>query len=110
VSATDVDDRTYRNAVRGKHVAIAAPGVDILVPAPEGGYQLTTGTSVAAAHISGVVAMLLERNSRLTPAEMRSILASSAKKLPQSRNEVGAGLVDPVQALAKAAPKSVQVR
>jgi filamentous hemagglutinin family protein len=47
VSATDVDDRTYRNAVRGKHVAIAAPGVDILVPAPQGGYQLTTGTSVA---------------------------------------------------------------
>ena len=52
VSATDVDDKTYKNANRGKYVAIAAPGVDILVPAPEGGYQLTTGTSVAAAHIS----------------------------------------------------------
>src|SRR6185436_18134148 len=65
VSATDVDDRTYKNAVRGKHVAIAAPGVDILVPAPEGGYQLTTGTSVAAAHISGVVALLLERDGSL---------------------------------------------
>jgi subtilisin family serine protease len=110
VSATDVDDRTYKNGNRGKHVAIAAPGVDILVPAPEGGYQLTTGTSVAAAHISGVVAMLLERNSRLTPAEVRGILATSARKLPQSRNEVGAGLVDPVQALAKAGPKSAQVR
>jgi len=34
--------------IRGKQVAIAAPGVDILVPAPAGGYQLTTGTSVAA--------------------------------------------------------------
>ena len=52
VSATDVDNKTYKNANRGKYVAIAAPGVDILVPAPEGGYQLTTGTSVAAAHIS----------------------------------------------------------
>ena len=67
VSATDVDDKTYKNAVRGKQVAIAAPGVDILVPAPAGGYQLTTGTSVAAAHISGVVALMLERNPRLTP-------------------------------------------
>src|SRR5215212_11483727 len=30
VSATDVDDKTYKNANRGKYVAIAAPGVDIL--------------------------------------------------------------------------------
>ena len=67
--------------------------VDILVPAPEGGYQLTTGTSVAAAHISGVVALMLERNPRLTPAEVRAILSATAKKLPQGRNEIGAGLV-----------------
>jgi subtilisin family serine protease len=110
VSATDADDGTYKNANRGKYVAIAAPGVDILVPAPEGGYQLTTGTSVAAAHISGVVAMLLERNGRLSPAEVRSILAASAKKLPQGRNDVGAGLVDPLQALSRAAPKSAEAR
>jgi subtilisin family serine protease len=79
VSATDTDDKTYTGAVRGKHVAIAAPGVDILVPAPEGGYQLTTGTSVAAAHISGVVALMLERNPRLTAAEVRNILSATAK-------------------------------
>jgi subtilisin family serine protease len=108
VSATDQDDKTYKNAVRGKQVAIAAPGVDILVPAPAGGYQLTTGTSVAAAHISGVVALMLERNPRLTPAEVRAILSTTAKKLPQGRNEIGAGLVDPVQALSKAGPKQAQ--
>ena len=110
VSATDVDDKTYKNAVRGKQVAIAAPGVDILVPAPAGGYQLTTGTSVAAAHISGVVALMLERNPRLTPADIRAILSATAKKLPQGRNETGAGLVDPVQALAKSGPKQAQAR
>ena len=110
VSATDVDDKTYKNAVRGKQVAIAAPGVDILVPAPAGGYQLTTGTSVAAAHISGVVALMLERNPRLTPADVRAILSATAKKLPQGRNETGAGLVDPVQALSKSGPKQAQAR
>ena len=110
VSATDQDDKTYKNAVRGRHVAIAAPGVDILVPAPEGGYQLTTGTSVAAAHISGVVALMLERNPRLTPNDIRNILATSARKLPQGRNEIGAGLVDPVQAISKSGPKQAEVR
>ena len=110
VSATDMDDKTYKNANRGKYVAIAAPGVDILVPAPEGGYQLTTGTSVAAAHISGVVALMLERNKELRPAEVRSILSATAKKIGGAATDVGAGLVDPVQALSKAGPKQARLR
>src|SRR5581483_5834328 len=109
VSATDLEDKTFKGANRGKQVAIAAPGVDILVPAPEGGYQLTTGTSVAAAEISGVVALMLERNKQLSPNDVRNILTATAKKLPQNRLEVGAGLVDPVQALTKVGPKQAQL-
>ncbi len=81
VTATDMDDRLFSGANRGNHVAIAAPGVDILVPAPAGEYQVTTGTSVATAHISGVIALMLERNAKLTPADVRKILAASAKRL-----------------------------
>jgi subtilisin family serine protease len=105
VTATDIDDKLFAGANRGNHVAIAAPGVDILVPAPEGTYQMTTGTSVATAHISGIVALLLERNPRLTPDEVRKILTASAKRLG-AKNEFGAGLVDPTKALELAAPKS----
>jgi subtilisin family serine protease len=105
VTATDIDDKLFTGANRGRHLAIAAPGVDILVPAPEGTYQMTTGTSVATAHISGIIALLLERNPRLTPAEIRKILAASAKRLGPN-NEFGAGLVDPVKALELAAPRS----
>ena len=36
VTATDVDDKLYTGANRGKYISVAAPGVDILVPAPEG--------------------------------------------------------------------------
>ena len=110
VSATDVDNKTYKNANRGKYVAIAAPGVDILVPAPEGGYQLTTGTSVAAAHISGVVALMLERNKELKPSEVRSILTSTAKNIGGVKNDVGAGLVDPAAALGKSGPKQAKLQ
>jgi len=111
VSATDADDAVYKNANRGKYVAIAAPGVDILVPAPDGGYQLTTGTSVAAAHVSGVAALLLERNPNLKPDELKRILTSTATKLKGARPEdVGAGLIDPYDALVKIAPKTATVQ
>jgi subtilisin family serine protease len=105
VTATDIDDRLFTGANRGNHVAIAAPGVDILVPAPAGEYQVTTGTSVATAHISGVVALMLERNAKLTPAEVRKILAASAKRLGPA-NQFGAGLVDPVRAIEMSTPRS----
>jgi subtilisin family serine protease len=104
VTATDAHDRLFADASRGDHVAIAAPGVDILVPAPNAGYQLTTGTSIAAAHVTGVVALMLERNPNLTPAEVRNILAASARPLGPS-HAFGAGLVDPVRAIEMASYK-----
>jgi subtilisin family serine protease len=108
VTATDMDDKLFSGANRGNHIAVAAPGVEILVPAPEGTYQLTTGTSVATAHVSGIVALMLERNPRLTPAEVRKILTQTSKNLGPA-NQFGAGLVDPVKALELAAPKSAEL-
>ena len=108
VTATDVDDKLFTGANRGKYVSVAAPGVDILVPAPENNYQLTTGTSVAAAEVSGIVALLLERNPKLTPADIRRILTASARRLaPGDRDDnFGAGLIDPLKALQLADPRT----
>jgi subtilisin family serine protease len=111
VTATDVDDKLFTGANRGKYISVAAPGVDILVPAPEGEYQITTGTSVAAAEASGIVALLLERNPKLTPADIRRILTMSAKRLgPGERNDnFGSGLIDPLQALQLADPRTATI-
>jgi subtilisin family serine protease len=108
VTATDVDDKLFTGANRGKYISVAAPGVDILVPAPEGDYQITTGTSIAAAEVSGIVALLLERNPKLTPADIRRILTMSAKRLgPGERDDnFGSGLIDPLQALQLADPRT----
>jgi Subtilase family/The GLUG motif len=108
VTATDTDDKIFTGANRGKYISVAAPGVDILVPAPEGDYQITTGTSVAAAEVSGIVALLLERNPKLTPADIRRILTQSAKRLgPGERDDsFGSGLIDPLQALQLADPRT----
>jgi subtilisin family serine protease len=103
VTATDANDKVFAKANRGPQVALAAPGVEILEPAPNGGYQLTTGTSVAAAHVSGVAALLIERHPTADPAAIQDILTMSAKTLaPGGRNdEVGWGLVDPTRALGE---------
>ena len=69
---------------------------------------MTTGTSVATAHITGIVALLIERNPALTPADIRRILTASAKKLGPN-DQFGAGLVDPVKALQLGAPKTAEL-
>jgi Subtilase family len=106
VTAVDASDAVFSGANRGKYIAVAAPGVDVLVPAPDASYQLTTGTSVAAAEVSGVVALLLERNPRLTPKDVRRILIRTAKHLgPRgSEREYGAGLVNALEAVTAAKP------
>ena len=102
VTATDSNDRGFRQANQGFYVAVSAPGVDILAPAPEAGYQMSTGTSIATAHVSGVVALMLERDPTLTPADVRRILESTAIDLgPKGRDaQYGWGLVSPQRALA----------
>ena len=98
VTATDSEDRIFQGANRAAHVDLAAPGVKILVPAPAGEYQIMTGTSVAAAHVSGVVALMLERSPLLTPTEVRRILVQSARPIGPPA-QLGAGLVDARNAL-----------
>ena len=111
VTATDQDDKLFTQANQGPHVAVAAPGVDILEPAPNGTYQVTTGTSVAAAHVSGVVALLLERNPALDPADVHELLTLSAARNAGSTgrdDKLGWGVVDPSQALLDLDAKFVQ--
>jgi subtilisin family serine protease len=109
VTATDMDDKLFSGANRGAHIAVAAPGVDILAPSTGGTYQFTTGTSVASAQVSGVVALLIERNPALTPGDVRRILTRTAKPIgPRgSEREFGAGLVDAYQAVSSARSSGV---
>ncbi len=99
VTATDIDDKLLGTSNRGRQVTLAAPGVDVLVPAPDDTYQLTTGTSVAAANVSGVTALLLARDPQLTPDKVETILMRSAHHLAGPSRDIGAGEVDALSAL-----------
>ncbi|MCK1361616.1 S8 family serine peptidase [Bradyrhizobium sp. 199] len=81
VSATDQQDRLFTASNRGNYIAVAAPGVDIFLPATDGKYQMTSGTSFSAAYVSGVAALLLERNYALKPEALRMTLAKTARDL-----------------------------
>jgi len=111
VSATDIDDHLLDVANRGRQIALAAPGVDVLLPAPHARYQLATGTSFAAAHVAGIVALMLARNPQLTPDEVRAELVATARDLgPKGRDDMfGAGLADAYRAVVAAigAPQTV---
>ncbi|NJM23882.1 MAG: S8 family serine peptidase [Richelia sp. SL_2_1] len=82
---------------------ILAPGDRIIAAKPNGGYVRSSGTSMAAPHIAGIAALMLERNPRLKPWLVKKILMETAKPLASnSHNYQGKGLVDVVKALQMA--------
>lgn len=103
VTALDAEDKVFAMANRGRHIAVAAPGVDVLVAQPAAGYGMTTGTSVATAHVSGLVALLIERDARLDLPQVRALLTGTARDLgaPGRDAETGAGLINIRAALAR---------
>ncbi len=101
VSATDAQDRLFPASNRGSHIAVSAPGVDIFLPAPDGKYQMTSGTSFSAAYVSGLAALMMERNPQLKPDDVRSILMKTARDLglPGRDDLFGAGEADAFSAV-----------
>jgi subtilisin family serine protease len=57
---------------------------------------MTSGTSFSAAYISGLAALMIERNPQLTPNELRVILMKTARDLgaPGRDDLFGAGVAD----------------
>ena len=106
VSATDAADKLFTASNRGAHIALAAPGVDIFLPAPDGKYQMTSGTSFSAAYVSGLAALVLERNPALTPEQLRGVLTRTARDLgaPGRDDLFGAGAADAFAAVSAAQP------
>ena len=110
VSATDAGDRLFAASNRGGHIALSAPGVEIFLPAPDEKYQMISGTSFSAAYISGLAALMLERNPALKPDEVRAILMKTARDLgpPGRDDQFGAGEADAFAAVSAAAGTAAQ--
>jgi subtilisin family serine protease len=105
VSGTDAQARLFAASNRGTHIAISAPGADILLPAPDEKYQIASGTSFSAAYVSGVAALVMERNPALKPNDIRALLIRTARDLgtPGRDDLFGAGEADAFAAVTAAA-------
>jgi hypothetical protein len=101
VTATDREDKIFSASNRGSYIALAAPGTDIIAAAPSNSYQFSSGTSIAAAHISGVVALLLSEKPDLGADTIRRVLKDTAHNLESTDQvgEAGAGLGDASRAV-----------
>ncbi len=116
--ATVADFSAWGNGARrpdvvapGARIAsLRAPGstLDTSFPAARvgEGHFRGSGTSQAAAAVSGLAALLLEQRPELTPAEVKKLLRRSADPLPGSSRVGGAGLVDVAAAADLRTPRS----
>jgi serine protease len=98
----------------GSLVDVAAPGGDVRVSAANGilstlntgtttpgsdAFAFYQGTSMATPHVVGVVALMLSRNSALTPDDVESRLRSSTRAFPATCSQCGTGIVNALAAV-----------
>jgi hypothetical protein len=63
---------------------LQAPGKEILTLFPDGRYDFASGVSLSTAHVTGTVALLLERNPKLTPQQVYQLLRSTTAHLDEA--------------------------
>jgi serine protease AprX len=123
---TPADDRVAEFSSRSRYRTpdVVAPGarmVSLRVPGSAldaefpgarvgDGYFRGSGTSQAAAVVSGVVARLLSERPELTPDQVKALLIAGAVNLPDPREADGAGRVDLARTLEAAVPDADSVR
>jgi len=90
----------------GEALDIMAPGIGILSTYPGKGYAWMSGTSQATPQVSGVAALMLDKNPDLEPEKVKEILEGTANKGYSGYNSYfyGAGVLD-AQAALDATPE-----
>lgn len=99
VGAVDASDTVQAWSSYGRPLDLVAPGLNIfsslscqsLQTCPEAGYGKASGTSMAAPHVAGAAALLLQLDPTITPVEVYSILTETAEDLGSKGFDTKAG-------------------
>ncbi|WP_329262462.1 type VII secretion-associated serine protease mycosin [Streptomyces sp. NBC_01478] len=111
VSGTTRDGGFWTDGESGSYVTLAAPAVDIYSTRNSGGYLTKDGTSYSAPYVSAAVALLRAAHPSETAGQIIDRLITTADRpggeshASSGRDDrFGYGIVDPLKALAAAAP------
>ena len=104
VTATDREDHLASFSNYGSEVTVTAPGEKITSLFPGGVAGTSSGTSFAAPHVSGTLALILSSHPGITPSRAITLLERTSVDLGSSGNDrqFGAGLIDAGKAVASA--------
>ncbi len=99
VGAVDASDTVQPWSSYGRPLDLVAPGVNILSSlscqsvqtCPEAGYGKASGTSMAAPHVAGAAALLLQADPTMTPLQVYDVLTETAKDLGVTGFDTKAG-------------------
>ncbi|MDX8149628.1 S8 family serine peptidase [Lentzea sp. BCCO 10_0061] len=110
VGAVDRDDKLAPFSSKGPRVGdsglkpeVTAPGVDIVAAkAGTSDHLAGSGTSMATPHVAGAAALLRQQHPEWTPAQLKSVLATTAKPTEGvSAFDQGAGRIDVAKAIGQ---------
>lgn len=99
---TSYADYPYEPGIGLIRPDVCAPGVNIKScdPNSNNSYILMDGTSQAAPCVTGVIALMLEKNPDLTPAQICMILETTATQLSDNKdNYTGSGCINALAAI-----------
>jgi subtilisin family serine protease len=101
VTATNRSNRLPAFATYGPvHVDLAAPGAAIRSTVPGGGYATFSGTSMAAPHVTGTIALLATANPAASATAIRGAILSTTRPLAALAGKtVTGGLLDAAAAV-----------
>ena len=92
VAALDRNDQLAKFSNYGlKSVAIAAPGKDIFSTWLGNAYEEKSGTSMATPVVSGVAALIVAENPRISVDQLRKRLLASVDPLPALKGKIATG-------------------
>ncbi|SHE60326.1 S8 family serine peptidase [Streptoalloteichus hindustanus] len=110
VAGLDRSGQPWSGSARGPEVVLAAPAAEVISTAPTSvfasGYALTSGTSSAAAIVSGVAALVRSAHPGLSAANVVNRLVRTARDVgsPGRDEQTGFGVVNPVAAVTADVP------
>lgn len=101
VAASDRSNERAGFSQAGRHVDIAAPGVDMVSTVPGGGHCVDQGTSFAAPYVAGAAALLKAKHPKWSSDQITWHLQATAIRVePDRTDNIGWGVVDPVEAMS----------